>query len=161
MIIDILNELNASNSSNYKLEVLKKYKDDDILKKVLKYAYDTINYTYGVSKSRFDDFNDVGTLDNLNLMFSLLDNLSSRKYTGNAAISETKNILSLLNNDYRNLLLNILNRDLKCNINVKQINKIFKNLIPKPNYMRCDVLSDKTSKKISYPALLQLKCDGT
>ena len=136
MIIDILNELNASNSSNYKLEVLKKYKDDDILKKVLKYAYDTINYTYGVSKSRFDDFNDVGTLDNLNLMFSLLDNLSSRKYTGNAAISETKNILSLLNNDYRNLLLNILNRDLKCNINVKQINKIFKNLIPKPNYMR-------------------------
>ena len=92
MIIDILNELNASNSSNYKLEVLKKYKDDDILKKVLKYAYDTINYTYGVSKSRFDDFNDVGTLDNLNLMFSLLDYLSSRKYTGNAAISETKNI---------------------------------------------------------------------
>ena len=161
MIIDILNELNVSNSSNYKLDVLKKYKDDDILKKVLKYAYDTIDYTYGVSKSRFDDFNDVGTLDNLNLMFSLLDNLSSRKYTGNAAISETKNILSLLNNNYRNLLLNILNRDLKCNINVKQINKVFKNLIPKPNYMRCDILSDKTSKKISYPALLQLKCDGT
>ena len=44
MLKDILNELNESNSSNYKLDILKKYKDNSELKKLLELTYNRNKY---------------------------------------------------------------------------------------------------------------------
>jgi inorganic pyrophosphatase len=49
-VTNIINELNENNSSNYKLEVLKKHKDDLLLQRVLKMTSDKAVYNYGVGK---------------------------------------------------------------------------------------------------------------
>jgi len=49
-IYQILQELNQENGSNYKMAVLRKYKDNELLKLVLKMAYDKVSYTFGIRK---------------------------------------------------------------------------------------------------------------
>ena len=165
MLKDILNELNESNSSNYKLDILKKYKDNSELKKLLELTYNRNKYNFNVSKNciikdnpSILESNGSKTIDNL---LSALEILGEGTIRGNEAHQFVYNHLKHLDNDNKEIFLNVLGRDLKIGLNVKSINKIFKNLIPKPNYMRCAVLSEKTLKKINFPAFIQLKMDGT
>ena len=153
-----IKELNVTNSSNDKLKTLTKYKEDEDIKNLLKYTYSN-KFNYGVSKDRVFKNSFQGT-SNLTL-FQLLDSLNEKKLVGNRALEECCCFKNTLNSEDQNTFLNILGRDLKCNINVKQINKVFKNLIEKPNYMRCDVYSAKSSKNIKFPAYIQVKMDGT
>ena len=165
MLKDILNELNESNSSNYKLDILKKYKDNSELKKLLELTYNRNKYNFNVSKNciikdnpSILESNGSKTVDNL---LSALEILGEGTIRGNEAHQFVCNHLKCLDNDNKEIFLNVLGRDLKIGLNVKSINKVFKNLIPKPNYMRCAVLSEKTLKKINFPAFIQLKMDGT
>ena len=165
MLKDILNELNESNSSNYKLDILKKYKDNSELKKLLELTYNRNKYNFNVSKNciikdnpNILESNGSKTVDEL---LSALEVLGEGTIRGNEAHQFVCNHLKCLDNDNKEIFLNVLGRDLKIGLNVKSINKVFKNLIPKPNYMRCAVLSEKTLKKIKFPAFIQLKMDGT
>ena len=165
MLKDILNELNESNSSNYKLDILKKYKDNSELKKLLELTYNRNKYNFNVSKNciikdnpNILESNGSKTVDEL---LSALEVLGEGTIRGNEAHQFVCNHLKCLDNDNKEIFLNVLGRDLKIGLNVKSINKVFKNLIPKPNYMRCAVLSEKTLKKINFPAFIQLKMDGT
>lgn len=164
MIKDVLNDLNKSNSSNYKIDILKKYQNSEIVKHLLKLTYDKNNFNFGMSRTRLlgilnESKFPEGT-DNIDNCLDLLEE-NSGKLSGNSAKEFYSSLLQRLTEDSRIILLNILGRDLKCGINVKNINKVFKNLIPKPNYMRCAVFSEKLVKKIHFPAILQLKMDGT
>ena len=165
MLKDILNELNESNSSNYKLDILKKYKGNSELKKLLELTYNRNKYNFNVSKNciikdnpSILESNGSKTVDEL---LSALEILGEGTIRGNEAHQFVYNHLKCLDNDNKEIFLNVLGRDLKIGLNVKSINKVFKNLIPKPNYMRCAVLSEKTLKKIKFPAFIQLKMDGT
>lgn len=165
MLKDILNELNESNSSNYKLDILKKYKDNSELKKLLELTYNRNKYNFNVSKNciikdnpSILESNGSKTVDEV---LSALEILGGGTIRGNEAHQFVCNHLKCLDNDNKEIFLNVLGRDLKIGLNVKSINKVFKNLIPKPNYMRCAVLSEKTLKKINFPAFIQLKMDGT
>ena len=165
MLKDILNELNESNSSNYKLDILKKYKDNSELKKLLELTYNRNKYNFNVSKNciikdnhSILESNGSKTVDEL---LSALEILGGGTIRGNEAHQFVCNHLKHLDKDNKEIFLNVLGRDLKIGLNVKSINKVFKNLIPKPNYMRCAVLSEKTLKKINFPAFIQLKMDGT
>lgn len=165
MLKDILNELNESNSSNYKLDILKKYKGNSELKKLLELTYNRNKYNFNVSKNciikdnpSILESNGSKTVDEL---LSALEILGGGTIRGNEAHQFVCNHLKCLDNDNKEIFLNVLGRDLKIGLNVKSINKVFKNLIPKPNYMRCAVLSEKTLKKINFPAFIQLKMDGT
>ena len=165
MLKDILNELNESNSSNYKLDILKKYKDNSELKKLLELTYNRNKYNFNVSKNCIIKDNPSILKPNgsktVDELLSTLEILGEGTIRGNEAHQFVCNHLKCLDNDNKEIFLNVLGRDLKIGLNVKSINKVFKNLIPKPNYMRCAVLSEKTLKKINFPAFIQLKMDGT
>lgn len=163
MLKDILNELNELNSSNYKLDVLKKYKDNENLKKLLELTYNRNKFNYNISKNYIINNASSESNGSKNIDESLeeIENLGGGSIRGNNAFNYVSNILNNLDSENREIFLNVLGRDLKIGLNVKSINKIFKNLIPKPNYMRCAVLSEKTLKKIKFPAFIQLKMDGT
>ena len=164
MISDFLSELNESNSSNYKISTLKKYQNSEIVKQLLKLTYDKNNFNVGMSRTRLlgilNESNFPEGIDKIDDYLDLLQE-NSGKLSGNSAKEFYSSLLQKLTEDSRVILLNILGRDLKCGINIKNINKVFKNLIPKPNYMRCAVFSEKLVKKIHFPAMLQLKMDGT
>ena len=164
MIAEFLSELNESNSSNYKISTLKKYQNSEIVKQLLKLTYDKNNFNFGMSRTRLlgilNESNFPNGIDKIDDYLDLLQE-NSGKLSGNSAKEFYSLLLQKLTEDSRVILLNILGRDLKCGINIKNINKVFKNLIPKPNYMRCAVFSEKLVKKIHFPAMLQLKMDGT
>jgi hypothetical protein len=166
MIFKIIEELNAENGSNYKMATLKKYSDNELLKRVLKMAYDKATYTYGISMKNIDSNIPENSGKKIRSLEQCLDVLVNsfvtREYTGNTAIDILEDLLYSLNAEDRIILSRIIGRDLKINMGRSNINKVFKDLIVKPVYMRCGIYNSKTSSKINIDgAYLQLKADGT
>lgn len=166
MIHQILSEINASNSTNHKLSVLKQYRDVPILQRVLKMAYDTVDFTYGITVPQVEKFAPSRVTSNTPIDLSgaldiLQNDLSSRKVTGHAALQLASDIINSLDARDADVFKKIINRDLRVNMGKTLISKVWPNLINKPVYMRCDVYSTKTAKNIQFPAVLQLKADGT
>ena len=158
-IYDIIQELNLENGSNYKLSILKKYKDNELFQRVLKMTYDTVVYNYYIKK--IPSFVPSGNNYILEHSLDLLEALYTREKTGHEGIAHLQSILASSSPQNCDVITKIIGRDLKINIGKTQINKVFPGLITKPVYMRCDVYSDKTAKGISYPSYIQLKSDGT
>lgn len=165
MIHEILKEINLENGSNYKISVLKKYSDNELLKRVLKMTYDKVTFTYGITMRNVNYEIESNYSTDLYTLNHALDELQerfcTRDLTGNQAIGHLSHMLSCLSKDDAKLIELILDRDLKLNIGKTQINKVFKDLIVKPTYMRCDIYGEKTAKNIKFPAIVQLKADGT
>ena len=155
--------LNEENGSNYKMYVLRKHADNELLKRVLKMTYDRATFTYGVTmKNVALQEAHLGTMSLDSALNLLEQNLATRSVTGNAAIELVETILSRLSMDDAMIFAKILQRDLRINMGRSNINKVFKGLIVKPVYMRCGVYNEKTAKKIDPKgAIVQLKADGT
>jgi hypothetical protein len=45
-MIHFIKTINLENGTNYKIEVLKDNKNNELVKRVLKMTYDSVNYTY-------------------------------------------------------------------------------------------------------------------
>jgi len=162
MIKSILNVINEDNGSNYKMDILKRNTHNPLFEKVLKMAYDKVVYTYGISMKNVTC--DIGTANPTMTLQNAVDILESdfctRKVTGHKAMAELEFILTSLSLDDADVITKIIGRDLKINMGRSNINKVFKNLIVKPPYMRCGIYGVKTAKKINFPAIVQLKADG-
>ena len=170
-VSEILNELNIENGQNYKMEVLKKHKDNTMFHRVLQMAKDRVRFKYNLSASRWKSGagKDLIWASANELRYSLeyaLDfmeqKLCTRELTGNAAVNAMEDIICGLGKEDRDVILKVLDRDLRINIGKTQINKVFPGLITKPIYMRCGLFSEKTSSKINPKnSIVQLKADGT
>ena len=163
MIHQIIAELNESNSTNHKVAVLKKYQDNERLKQVLQMTYDQVAFTYGMSVEQIEKFTGFNA-DTSNLVYALnklQEDICTRERTGHAALQYVADLIAGLSAEDADLLKKIINRDLRINIGKTVINKVFPGLITKPVYMRCDVYGEKTAKNIKFPAIVQLKADGT
>ena len=127
---ELVNVLNRTNSSKDKTDALKQFSD---CKKLLKYVFDTTYYQYGITSdniiklesqlsSKIDQAVTFSKIDDL------LDGLSMRAITGhNAIISALKFIYD--NEQYRQLILDIIDRNIKIRIGSAIINKVFPGLI--------------------------------
>lgn len=156
-MIEIFNELKNTTSTKEKFNILSKNKENESLKRILKYAYDSVSYTYGVTYNHILSFESNDTSQKN--MFELLEELSKRELTGHNALRECKNLINTLSEENKIIFKGIIDRDFKIGVSTKTLNKVWKGLIPTPNYCRCSVF--KKGSKISYPAYVQLKCDGT
>ena len=121
-----VNQMRATSSSLDKVEILKK--QSDFIKKVLEYTYNPYKQYYITSKtckknSGLFKYNTHETI------FSLLDDLTNRKYTGHDAIAQINGFITA-NLDYEDLIYSIIDKDLKTRTGAKVINKAFPNLIP-------------------------------
>jgi ATP-dependent DNA ligase len=157
MIYNIIEKISNTSSTNEKIEILKQNKDNEVLKKILLYTYSPL-INYYVKDFYWNREPNVAYLSKEHI-FQVLDRLSSRTVTGNAAREELSELARELE-PYaeREILAKIINRDLDCGINVKSINKVFPNLIPTVPYMRCSGGSE--IDRIKYPAIIQRKADG-
>lgn len=158
IIKDILKKLRETSSSKEKLKILTENKENKDLEKIFKYAYDKVDYVFNVSRKSVENY-DTEMLTDLNLD-EVLKILNERTLTGYKALELAKAYVNE-NPENSELFLEILDRDLKVGINSKTLNKVWKGIIQKPKYCRCDVFSRKTANKIAFPAYIQLKCDGT
>jgi len=140
-----------------KIEVIKKYPE---LKKVLLYAYDPFKKYYMAAPIvRTTGFCNLGLATE-----SLLDDLSSRKLSGQLAYEAVCDHIASLNPKAAEVFSRIINKDLRAGIHVKSINKAFPGLIPltwdgseKPSVM---LLKNFDPSRIKYPCLAAIKKDG-
>lgn len=169
MIYDIIEELNKENGKIYKMDVLRKHADNELLKRVLKMAYDKVTYTYGITLKNIDHpgfEREAGSFKRTlpEVLDYLENNYVTRNVTGHDAIDIMSELLFSLTIKDRRVLHGIIDRDQKINMGCSNINKVFKNLIIKPLYMRCGIFTKKTAAKIDFSgkgALAELKADGT
>ena len=85
-IDNLIAELNKTNSSNEKINILSEYKTDSDVCKFFNYVYNPF-YMYGVTSKNLIKNNKLSELEFFSDIFELLDLLRTRSATGNKAIS--------------------------------------------------------------------------
>lgn len=128
---DFVNEITESNSRIHKQSVLKKYKDDDVVKKYLQIAFDPYKI-YGISTKKLSKEVRVGeTLCPLTV-FDLFDYLEEHNTGRDVDIAVCQIALEWLDQDdseCRQLLEKLICKDLVLGVDSKTISKIIPGLI--------------------------------
>lgn len=124
-ILNIIKEINSTNSNLSKQEIIKKYTTDDFFTKILIYTYDT-SKQYNVTPKTIKKFKNKEEIEHKTYenIFSLLDDLNERVITGHCAL---KSVLEFIKKYPENetLMYLVLDRNLKIRIGVASINKIY------------------------------------
>ncbi|CAH1615536.1 ATP-dependent DNA ligase [Escherichia phage UGJNEcP4] len=162
MILDILNEIAAIDSTKAKEAIIAREKDNELLKRVYRMAY-TRRLNYGIKKWPEPGFTSQSfgmiTLEDL-LDFAEFT-LATRKITGNAAIEELAQIIADAKGPDAEVLRRVMMRDLECGASISIANKVWKGLIPEQPQMLASSYDEALIKKnIKWPAFAQLKADG-
>jgi len=149
--------LAANSSRNFKIEQLTKYSDNETLREVVRLALDPFTNFYIRKIPAYQASDRWTTLDNA--LGGLYD-LSSRNVTGNAAIEYLRMLLASLSPDDAKVLERVIEKDLKCGVQVSTANAVWSGLIKEYPVMLCSGFEQKLVDKVKFPALVQLKMDG-
>ena len=120
-------EVNKTNKTNNKIEVLKKYPD---LKKIFIYVNDK-QITFGITSKAYKKFIKSKKQVKPNTyshLYELLDALAQRNITGHLAASSLHSFISQFP-EYKEIILRIIDKNLKTKTNTKLVNKVYSNLI--------------------------------
>ena len=150
-INSLIEKLKNTNSSNDKKEILSQF-DTPIIRKILNYTYNpflkywvTSDNLKKFEKTKFNksDLNDVYETN----LFNVLDTLEKREKTWYDAILAVLKIVYEYP-EYKDLILMILDKDLKVWISEKIINTVYEWLIPEFNVSLATELSKVNKFKI-------------
>ena len=139
---EIIKQLENTSSSNEKIKIMKKNKDNELFKKVLIYTYDK-NLKFKVSKKSIKPRDGKSKWNDL---FEMLDELSQSNINNDLKINVNRFLGSIEDEEIRDLVIKILLKDLKCNISVKSINKAIQGLIFDFQVMKASAYNDKTKE---------------
>lgn len=157
-ILDILNQVAATSSRLEKEAILRENADNPVLKRVFKLAYDKQVLFFLSEAPSDDELLLLGWDQDLTHALDQFENwICQRKVTGHAALALIKATLANLSPDDREVARRVLEKDLKVGATSSTANKIWPDLIPKPAFM----LAETDPKNIKYPAISDLKEDGT
>lgn len=158
-IKEIFDEISAEPGSNKKMEILSKYKDNQLLERVLYLAKSKRIKFYIKQIPEYKTHGFCATLDE-----ALVDlkALFTRQVTGHDAVNYLKTILTHLEPDDAYIIERIIEKDLKIGMGTSNINKIFPSLIEKTPYMGAKSYDLKYVQKIikNGKAKSQIKMDG-
>ena len=147
LISDFVEASNATNSNSDKLEVLKTYTQYESVCKALNYTYDTYKQ-YGVTSANCKKNSDLmGHPNTYGSLFTLLDDLNNRVCTGHTAIANVNRFVHE-NYTYKDLIFNIIDRNLKTRSTASMINKVKPGLIPTFDVALAKAFDEKTQKKV-------------
>ena len=147
LISDFVEASNATNSNSDKLEVLKTYTQYESVCKALNYTYDTYKQ-YGVTSANCKKKSDLmGHPNTYGSIFTLLDDLNNRVCTGHTAIANVNRFVHE-NYIYKDLIFNMIDRNLKTRSTASMINKVKPGLIPTFDVALAKAFDEKTQKKV-------------
>lgn len=147
-IKQIFDEIAAESGTNEKMNILKKYKDNELLVKVL--------YLANSKRVKFFLKQIPEYKMNANYMTNWLTHkvleelkaLSNRTVTGHAAIAHLKSVLENLCPEDAYIIERIIEKDCKIGMGTRNINKVIPDLIEKTGYMGCKPYSRKAIDKL-------------
>ena len=137
----LCDKLNATNSKNDKIEILKAHPQ---CKRILEYTYNPykmFGVTSKVAYKKGGHYYKNGYSD----IFALLDDLTNRVITGQDAL-DAVNVFQSNHINYRDVIANIIDKNLKTRTDVKVINKAFPGLIPEFNVALAQKYEDHAHK---------------
>ena len=160
-VLDILKEISSDNGKIFKKDTIEKYKDNKTFTTVLSLAYNP-NVKYHIK-----DISYYGTkqtqMITLDEALIKLNDISSRKVTGDDAKELLNDILSELDSDDDRVIKLIIGKDLKMGCGTSTINKAIPKLIPKTPYMGAVGFNETKAKKLfedGKECELDVKMDG-
>ncbi len=161
-VYDILQQLSNTTKKLEKEAILKENQDNLVLKECFRLAYSpTIQFFIKKLPERLTkSFEGVETTLDHWVQHSA-SYLYCRTITGNDARNFLQKTLQHLSVEDTVVVENIISKDLRCGVGVSTINKIWKGLIVKPPRKGATSMSEKALSKITYPAAIELKADGT
>lgn len=121
----LLNTVENTSSIRKKKSILNSFKEDEDLRKVIKYTYDSnLNYGDDVEKNILN-LEESDTLDDIYSIWFMLDRLSASN--GHSKICQEFRDYMLFFPDINDLVTRILKKDLKLGLSTVSIYNIFKN----------------------------------
>lgn len=164
-ILNILNELENTPSTNGKLAILKTQESNEVLKEVFRLAYSPTVQYYLKSKSVGANYfvGEPDTLSDWDRNFKALKNISDRGVTGREAIKVLHNLFGKVSGEDAEVIERIVLKDLRCGTGKSLANKVWKNLIPVVPRQGASSMNEKTLKKMSTfkNLAVELKSDGS
>jgi hypothetical protein len=152
-------ELAANSSRNFKIEQLNLNKDNEVLREVVRLALDPFTQFYQRKIPKYTP-NTTAHAASLQSMLPSLGDLSGRVVTGNAAIDLLTAILEVVSADDAKVIERIIQKDLKCGVQVSTANAVWTGLVHEYPVMLCSPFEQKLVDKVKFPAYVQLKMDG-
>jgi len=153
-ILDILNQVAATNSPIEKAAILRENIDNSTLKEVCRLANHPLLCWYTTHTTSPPKIPTEWSLEYVIPM--MLNVLPTRKATGNAAKAFMDDILSHLSVDDEEVIRRVILKDLRSGFGESITNKVWPGLVQTFDFLLCD--TDPSS--IVYPAYSQLKADG-
>lgn len=142
---EMVSKCQATSSSNDKKKIVSEYPD---LQKLLRYTFDSFKQYYVTSDNIKKQWTAAIMADGPNLLvrpkdqrsshygdiYQLLDDLDNRTISGYDAVAKICRFINRKENvAYKDLIMNIFDRDLKCRVSSTIINKVWPGLIPEFN----------------------------
>jgi|TARA_R110002020_G_scaffold314978_6_gene530176 DNA ligase-1 len=125
----MVEELSNTTSNNEKKEILEKHGTGcPELLKLMEYIHSDYKKYY-VTSSNCKKKNELCHQHYLGDLFTMLDNLDNRVWTGHEAISYVNGLVHNYS-EYEDLIWRIIDGDMKCRVSTSLINKVFPNTIP-------------------------------
>ena len=154
-VVEIVKELESVTSTKAKEHILRKNADNTVLQKVLFYTYGDMQY--GIQKKTVEKMTFKNDEDyRWDNVWSMFEDLSKSNINNDLVLKISNTVGYYTDKNIQDLLLKILLKDLRCNINVKSINKAIPNLIPQHQIMLASKFEGKLKSKVS----MSLKMDG-
>lgn len=160
MILSILNGAAEISSTTKKLAFLKSHATNETLKNVFRLAYNK-SIVFGVKKFKTDHGFHYADKSLDSALEFIEKKLATRTLTGNEALENLADVMKHLSAQDSEVIRRILLRDLECGASGGSASKVWKGLIKEQPCMKASACSVKTLAKIKYPAIAQLKADGT
>jgi ATP-dependent DNA ligase len=161
-IYKILEEVAATASKNEKEAILRKYKQNEVLKAFFVNALSPM-VRFHVKKipTYKPESNRKAQELSLSLaMVAVLPKLAQRQVTGHAAIALLKSTLESLTEWDALVLERIIKKDPRIGAQTNTVNKVWPKLIPEFPCMLATANDEKILAKFKFPALAQCKMDG-
>ena len=169
-VIDILESLESDNSRNYKEEVLRRHRDNSLLKRVFTAVGDPyVNYYVSKFKTpksyTHHEGDDVVVQSFLDL---ITDKLSTRELTGNAAKGAVERFFLTLDERQAKWCTRILLKNLRCGVQETTVNKVWPGSVTKFSVQLAESLKSTYDPdsgvtihdELSFPLRVESKLDG-
>ncbi len=157
----IFDEIAAESSTNKKTEILGKYKDNELLKRVL-YLANSKRIKFYIKQ--IPDYERLTShTQTLESAIEAITLISDRKLTGHAAFEHLKEVLMTTESDDAYIIERIIEKDCKIGMGTTFMNKVFKGLIEDTPYMGAISFDEKKARVIfenGKYGFSQIKMDG-
>lgn len=159
MIKEIFDEISAEPGDNNKLAILEKYKDNELLAKVL---YRCLSKRVKFYIKQIPEYSNNGKDLGLEWAIGQIELLSLGIIRGNLAVEHLREVLSSVNDNDAYIVERIIDKSPKIDMGRTNINKIFDGLVEKTPYMGAKSYDKNLVEKIMKKgyALSQIKMDG-